>query len=945
MKKIRELIDQVGKPSLGPRPNGVDDITISPPKYFFHDDSRQFATNPQADREAIENIEEVYYKSASDVVAHELNKLPDKTAVQIINNRKKILQQQHSAVSKKLSDVILENQPSYTKELKDVQELQRSLHNAFVICSNGRRFLMSVYVRSSEASLALLSNQQKRQTLLTLLDSLQTIKTLQHTDVRLREILEEEDYAGAIQLCFECQTAAETYRHYHCIKDLSSKLQDTVEQIEEQVDVALSKSCKSFDKSSYTKLQMAYHLLGKTQSAMDQLLMHYTSSIHNTAFQVVLGFAELASPGQNLQKKQYKDLCQHITKDFYIPCLMELCKALWSVMNCYYKTCRWHKEEFGVIADGDIDREVVEYVNRKLQHGHHRVWSDVQSRIRTYILSSDLSFFSYDEFIVILDIVKRFILIGEEFCQADDTETQQITDNLNEPLRKQTLSYFYSHHHGRIEELIMFLENESWQPCPVKSSFDVFGMQEFRFLKPSFSSTSSTSSNPGQDETTQGSKYFHPFSTKGHPLADLEKLSQNPNSQNSTQAGHNAYDDFSEDEEETADELLRDYVDERTGEVPMSSSSSAQSIQSAGFVQQGPILTNTALHVLRLCGSYLKMCDVLKPIAVDVVVCMSQLFDLYFFAVYEFFSSPEGRGGRLNERLTPTIQRIEESLFLPENNGASEAEPASVHEKKFSKFRKPVPCALVDLSSPASNYGITERVVATESLVCLAEQFQHLQKNLEQMIPQTKKAFLHQFYSQTVRAASDVRGPAYLGVASHAVRYSETVERMSSVNWDVKDIMSQHNFYVDQLLHELKAFKTSLTASVTSVQMPEAVSRVIWQHCVHYSNYAFVEGFSNVKKCSNEGRALMQLDYQQFLMKLEKLTNIRPIPNREFVEAYIKAYYLTESDLESWMKCHPEYSAKQLSSLVSCSASSYSGSNRKTKQKMMSLIDELTNRK
>jgi len=77
------------------------------------------------------------------------------------------------------------------------------------------------------------------------------------------------------------------------------------------------------------------------------------------------------------------------------------------------------------------------------------------------------------------------------------------------------------------------------------------------------------------------------------------------------------------------------------------------------------------------------------------------------------------------------------------------------------------------------------------------------------------------------------------------------------------------------------------------------------------------------------------------------LLTCRPIPNREFVEAYIKAYYLTESDLETWMQSHPEYSSKQLASLVSCSAASYSvaSGNKKTKQKMLSLIDELTNRK
>lgn len=71
--------------------------------------------------------------------------------------------------------------------------------------------------------------------------------------------------------------------------------------------------------------------------------------------------------------------------------------------------------------------------------------------------------------------------------------------------------------------------------------------------------------------------------------------------------------------------------------------------------------------------------------------------------------------------------------------------------------------------------------------------------------------------------------------------------------------------------------------------------------------------YANVKKCSNEGRALMQLDFQQFLMKLEKLTDLRPIPDKEFVETYIKAYYLTENDMEQFIKNHR---VRQCSSLV-----------------------------
>lgn len=48
----------------------------------------------------------------------------------------------------------------------------------------------------------------------------------------------------------------------------------------------------------------------------------------------------------------------------------------------------------------------------------------------------------------------------------------------------------------------------------------------------------------------------------------------------------------------------------------------------------------------------------------------------------------------------------------------------------------------------------------------------------------------------------------------------------------------------------------------------------------------------------------MQLDFQQFLMKLEKLTDLRPVPDKEFVETYIKAYYLTENDMEQFIKNH-----------------------------------------
>jgi len=56
--------------------------------------------------------------------------------------------------------------------------------------------------------------------------------------------------------------------------------------------------------------------------------------------------------------------------------------------------------------------------------------------------------------------------IGEQFCQND-------SNILQEAMRKQSVNYFRSYHNGRLEELKMFLENETWQWCPVKSTFHI----------------------------------------------------------------------------------------------------------------------------------------------------------------------------------------------------------------------------------------------------------------------------------------------------------------------------------------------------------------------------------------------------------------------------------------------------------------------------------------
>ncbi|XP_055974337.1 syndetin [Sorex fumeus] len=959
MQKIKSLMTRQG---LRSPPENISDLGAIenlrvPGKEEFRE-LREQPSDPQADQELINSIEQVYFSTDSfDIVKYELEKLPPVLNLQELEEYRDKLKKQQAAVSKKVADLILEKQPAYVKELERVTSLQTGLQLAAVICTNGRRHLNIAKEGFTQASLGLLANQRKRQLLIGLLKSLRTIKTLQRTDVRLSEMLEEEDYPGAIQLCLECQKAASTFKHYSCISELNSKLQDTLEQIEEQLDVALSKICKNFDINHYTKVQQAYRLLGKTQTAMDQLHMHFTQAIHNTVFQVVLGYVELCAGNTDtkFQKLQYKDLCTHVTPDSYIPCLADLCKALWEVMLSYYRTMEWHEkhdnEDTTSASEGsnlmgteetNFDRG---YIKKKLEHGLTRIWQDVQLKVKTYLLGTDLSIFKYDDFIFVLDIISRLMQVGEEFCGSK-------SEVLQESIRKQSVNYFKNYHRTRLDELRMFLENETWELCPVKSNFSILQLHEFKFMEQS-RSPSVSPSKQSASSTSKTVTLFEQYCSGGNPFEipsnhkdeETEDVLAS-NGYESDEQEKSAYQEYDSDSD-VPEELKRDYVDEQTGDAPVKSvsretlKSRKKSDYSLNKVN-APILTNTTLNVIRLVGKYMQMMNILKPIAFDVIHFMSQLFDYYLYAIYTFFGrndSLESTGlGLSSSRLRTTLNRIQESLIDLEISADPTATLTAAEERK-EKVPSPHLSHLVVLTSGNTLYGLAERVVATESLVFLAEQFEFLQPHLDAVMPAVKKPFLQQFYSQTVSTASELRKPIYWIVAGKAIDYEQMLLLMTNVKWDVKEIMSQHNIYVDALLKEFEQFNRRLNDVSKRVRIPLPVSNILWEHCIRLANRTIVEGYANVKKCSNEGRALMQLDFQQFLMKLEKLTDIRPIPDKEFVETYIKAYYLTENDMERWIKEHREYSTKQLTNLVNVCLGSHI--NKKARQKLLAAIDDI----
>ncbi len=61
----------------------------------------------------------------------------------------------------------------------------------------------------------------------------------------------------------------------------------------------------------------------------------------------------------------------------------------------------------------------------------------------------------------------------------------------------------------------------------------------------------------------------------------------------------------------------------------------------------------------------------------------------------------------------------------------------------------------------------------------------------------------------------------------------------------------------------------------------------------------------------------------------------RPIPGVDYVETYIKAYYLPESSLEQWVKDRKEYSVKHVMNLLHVANIS-----KRMKQKLIAGLEE-----
>lgn len=138
------------------------------------------------------------------------------------------------------------------------------------------------------------------------------------------------------------------------------------------------------------------------------------------------------------------------------------------------------------------------------------------------------------------------------------------------------MNYFKNYHTERLDELKIFLENETWEVCPVKPTFDILQLQEFKSIKSilknyktlshinSYITSESNSSNNSQDGSSVIGNYFTRYAEHGTPFDT--KLDETIIEEDILVNMCDEASGYFSEESDESDELKKDFVDEYVDE-------------------------------------------------------------------------------------------------------------------------------------------------------------------------------------------------------------------------------------------------------------------------------------------------------------------------------------------------------------------------------------------
>ncbi|CAL4923661.1 unnamed protein product [Urochloa decumbens] len=958
-----------------------------------------YGSNPQG--EPVEELEEVFYEEEFDPINYILLSIPEDGGDATYFDKQSTLRlAQLDKIAERLSHHVMGHHEEMVKGMQLVMELEQDLKVANVICMNGRRHITSSKNEVSR-DLVVNVKSKKKQALLDVLPILTELRHALDMQMELETFVEKENYFQAFQLLPEYLQILENYSGLSAVQEMGRGIEAWLARTIQKLDTHLLGVCQIFNEESYLTVVDAYALMGDVSGMAEKMQSFFLQEVLSRTHCVLKDMLE-EEVGNNTQKNRftYSDLCVQVPEPKLRPCLLKTLESLFSLMCSYYAIMSFSPDDknieskapeladkngisqnndetlvdsggghssAAVINDGSAaersDRasssevsnpdastsgtdspfyqlrtDATKLIAQTFQRGRRNLWQLATSRLSVLLSSSAVCSTSIYQFLKNYEDLAIFILAGEAFCGFEASEFRQ-------KLKTVCLNYVVSFHRQNIYALKMVLEKESWTIMSAEASqiITLAGLTgdgaalcspTSRSSKLPINSYHGNSAAPNSGKQKLGFaswlKIENPFSFKlENGIAESPKSNMLFDSSVSNTHGNGNNSSLDEENED----LLADFIDEDS-QLPSRIPKAKIAKGNSSHWKDGDISSQTgsSLSLLRMMDKYARLMQKLEIVNVELFKGISQLFGIFYHYIYETFGHqdrsqsgkhlPDHQSSRLKAALSKITQDSDQ-WSKPQNVSFSPSSPLSMDV---------MPTA--PPSSMFTSYGLKERCAAAETVSLVARVLNRSKAHLHSVLSKNSTNAVEEFYRTLVDSVPDLTEHIHRMSARMLLHIDGYPDKIANAKWEVKELGIEHNGYVDLLLGEFKHYKTRLDHGGISKEL----QHLLMEYGIESIAEVLVEGLSRVKRCTDEGRALMSLDLQVLINGLQHIVSANVRPKLQTVDTFIKAYYLPETEYVHWARSHPEYSKSQVVGLVNLVAT-MKGWKRKTRLETVEKIE------
>lgn len=959
-----------------------------------------YGSNPQGP--AVDELEEVFYLEEFDPIKYILANISEAGGDATYFDKQSTLRlAQLDKIAERLSRHVMGHHEEMVKGMQLVMELEQDLKVANVICMNGRRHISSSKNEVSR-DLVVNVKSKKKQALLDVLPVLTELRHAQDMQMELETFVEKENYFQAFQLLPECLQILENYSSLSAVQEMGRGVEAWLARTIQKLDNHLLGVCQTFNEESYLTVIDAFALMGDIGGMAEKMQSFFLQEVLSQTHIVLKEMLEEEVGNNAQRNRfTYSDLCVQVPESKLRSCLLKTLESIFSLMRSYYAIMsfcpevkdntsqgpsenlvdsgRGHSSAVdqdgvaattsGRIPSSDVSNpdastsgpdapfyqlraDATKLVAYTFERGRRNLWQLATSRLSVLLSCSAVCSTSTYQFLKNYEDLTIFILAGEAFCGFEASEFRQ-------KLKTVCLNYVVTFHRQNIYALKMVLEKESWTIMSAEATqiISLAGLtgdgaalisptrRSFTLPKECLRGNS-TATNTGRQKNGFAAwlSIENPFSLKiEHGSIESPKYNVLFNSSAGNNSVHgntsNGNGNNSSFDEENED-LLADFIDE---DSQLPSRTLKTKIVKGNFShwKDGDISSQTgsSLSLLRMMDKYARIMQKLDMVNVELFKGIFQLFGIFYHHIYETFGCqdrsqsgkplPDSQSFRLKAALSKITQDSDQWI-KPQNSLYPPSSPLSMNSTIAQMDVMPT----APPSSMFTSYGLKERCAAAETVSLVGRVLNRSRAHLHSVLSQNNTSVVEEFFGTLVDTVPDLAEHIHRTSARMLLHINGYPDKIANAKWEFRELGIEHNGYVDLLLGEFKHYKTRLDHGGISKEL----QHLLLGYGIESIAEVLVEGLSRVKRCSDEGRALMSLDLQVLINGLQHIVSSNVKPKLQIVDTFVKAYYLPETEYVHWARSHPEYSKTQVVGLVNLVAT-MKGWKRKTRIETIERIE------